>query len=186
MVGHNLGQGDQSPPSRRNRPGHRSGPIERPTAPSSMACRTRSRIRSSSWPWAGGPRSPARGCVPWSPRQRRPHWVTRRAGPGIPGTRPAWSIRRRTGCGPGARPTPFHGLVQRPIGSALAQDLQGDPLADVALGAAVLDERLDRPTEHVDKAGGHGQSRGVDLAPAPTPPRAPTRRWCRRRWPRRR
>ena len=57
----------------------------------------------------------------------------------------------------------LHRVVQRAHRLALADHLERDALADVALGAAVVDERLVGPAQHVDEAGRDGQARGVDL-----------------------
>ena len=57
-------------------------------------------------------------------------------------------------------------LVQRGL-DVLAEDLQGHALADVALRAAVLDERRPRVAEHIDEAGGDREASRVDLARRP-------------------
>ena len=57
----------------------------------------------------------------------------------------------------------LHRVVERTHRSTFAQHLERDALADVALAAAVVDQRLVGPTEHVDEAGSDGQARRVDL-----------------------
>ncbi len=57
----------------------------------------------------------------------------------------------------------FHLLVERPHGIAFTHHLQGHTLTNIAERASVLDERLVGPAEHVDEAGSHGHSGGVDL-----------------------
>ena len=63
----------------------------------------------------------------------------------------------------------LHLLGERAHRAALAEDLGGDALADVALRAAVRDQRLRRPRQHVDEAGGDGEAGGVDDGPACAP-----------------
>src|SRR4028118_1638610 len=52
-------------------------------------------------------------------------------------------------------------------GPAFAEHIEGDPLADVGLGAAVLDQCFGSPAQHVDEAGCDGEAAGVDFASAP-------------------
>ncbi len=56
----------------------------------------------------------------------------------------------------------LHAVVERAHRAALAEDLERDALADVALRASVHEQRLGRPREHVDEAGRHRQVRRVD------------------------
>src|SRR5207249_4513285 len=57
-----------------------------------------------------------------------------------------------------------HGLVHRTERPSLAEDLAGHALADVALRAAVGDERRRRPAQHVDEARRDREPSCVDLA----------------------
>ena len=59
----------------------------------------------------------------------------------------------------------LHRRRERAHGEALAHDLQRHALAQLALSAAVDEQRLGRPRQHVDEAGRHGLARRVDLAP---------------------
>ena len=47
---------------------------------------------------------------------------------------------------------PLHRVVERPHRAALAEDLRGHALPDLALRAAVDEQRLGRPRQHVDEA----------------------------------
>ena len=62
-----------------------------------------------------------------------------------------------------------HLLRVRTRGPALAEDLEGHALSDVALRAAVLHERGERPREHVDEAGRDGELAAVELEHAALP-----------------
>src|SRR3546814_16777786 len=53
---------------------------------------------------------------------------------------------------------------QWPHRHAFAQHFQGDALTDIALAAAVDEQRFGRPAQHVDKAGRNGHAPRVDLA----------------------
>src|SRR5690606_23768990 len=57
----------------------------------------------------------------------------------------------------------LHRIVQRPARRALAEHFERDTLHDVGQRAAVLDERLRRPRQHVDEAWRDGQPGRVDL-----------------------
>ena len=57
----------------------------------------------------------------------------------------------------------LHGVVQRSHRPAFAEHLERDALPDVALAAAVDDQRLVGPAQHVDEAGRDGHAGGVDL-----------------------
>ncbi len=57
----------------------------------------------------------------------------------------------------------LHRVVQGAVRVALAEDLERDPLTDVALRPSVRDEAVGRPAEHVDEAGSHGQSGHIDF-----------------------
>ncbi len=64
----------------------------------------------------------------------------------------------------------LHGVVERAHGVALAHDLEGHALADVALRVAVLDERLGGPRQHVDESGRHGEPRtSISVRPSARP-----------------
>ena len=63
---------------------------------------------------------------------------------------------------PEAPPLGAHLRAQGAKRATLAEDLQGDALADVALGPPVP-EQAGLLAHHVDKAGRHGQAPGVDL-----------------------
>ena len=54
------------------------------------------------------------------------------------------------------------GVVDRPPGVALAHDLRGDALAEFSLRAAVGQQRVGGPAQHVDEAGGDGEAGSVD------------------------
>jgi len=54
-------------------------------------------------------------------------------------------------------------IVERAHRPALSEHLESHPLADIALRAAVDDERLRGPAQHVDEAGGDSKTRGIDL-----------------------
>ena len=57
----------------------------------------------------------------------------------------------------------LHGVVEGTHRAALAEHLQRDALPDVAFAAAVHDQRLVGPAQHVDEAGRHRQAASVDL-----------------------
>src|SRR3546814_2665074 len=51
---------------------------------------------------------------------------------------------------------------QWPHRHAFAQHFQGDALTDIALAAAVDEQRFGRPAQHVDKAGRNGHARSEE------------------------
>ena len=62
----------------------------------------------------------------------------------------------------------LHRVVERAHRAAFAEDLERHALADVALRAAVGEQRLGRPREHVDEAGRDGQARWRRSTVAPS------------------
>jgi hypothetical protein len=62
----------------------------------------------------------------------------------------------------------LHLLGERAHGEALAHHLERDALADVTLGAAVLEERLGCPAQHVDETRRDRTTARVELV-APVP-----------------
>jgi hypothetical protein len=56
---------------------------------------------------------------------------------------------------------PLHRVGERPHRRALAEDLRRHALADLALRAAVDQQRFRRPRQHVDEAGRHRQAARV-------------------------
>ena len=58
----------------------------------------------------------------------------------------------------------LHGVVQGAHGGALAHDLQGHALEDVAHAAAVGDQRLGGPAQHVDEPGSYREAAHVNLS----------------------
>ena len=57
----------------------------------------------------------------------------------------------------------FHLLIERPHRFALAENLEGDALANVTLRAAIFDERLGGPAQHIDEARRDGQAGGINF-----------------------
>ena len=57
----------------------------------------------------------------------------------------------------------LHRIVPRSPRFAFAEDFERHALANVALRFAVFDQRRHGPTQHVDKARGHGQAVDVDV-----------------------
>ena len=103
--------------------------------------------------WASCPRgrSRARG---WSSRRRtRPRSARCRAAPATPGTRHSvvqvMSYLMSPICFDRAL---LHRVVERAHRAAFAEDLRRHALPDFALGAAVGDQRVRRPRQHVDEA----------------------------------
>src|SRR5260221_444834 len=63
-------------------------------------------------------------------------------------------------------PLLLHALVQRAERPTFTEDLAGHALADVGLRAAVGEQRIDRPGEHVDESWRDREAGGVELARA--------------------
>lgn len=57
----------------------------------------------------------------------------------------------------------LHSLGERPHRRPFAEHLERDALPDVALGFGIDEERLVRPTEHVDEARRDRESGGIDV-----------------------
>ena len=69
----------------------------------------------------------------------------------------------------------LHRVVQRAHRAAFAEDLRGHALTDLALRAAVDEQRLGRPRQHVDEARRDREARGVDRSlPRLAADRSPT------------
>lgn len=107
------------------------------------------------------PRADERGHVRRDPTSLEPLQVSGQRGPFH-----VVLVARGSSAEPTVRQPLPHRRVQRAHRGALAHDLERHALPDVAHRSAVLDQRFDRPAQHVDETRGDGQPADIDLMDA--------------------